>query len=92
MEKRNKLWRKRHQWRLFKSKMILFASNNTGLKDKNRVFVERPHWFEFAEQKWCYVYKTTRCPCSCCYCKGERYNRRAYKKEAHTIINCEINE
>ena len=30
--------------------MILFASNNTGLKDKNGVFVERPQWFEFAEQ------------------------------------------
>ena len=30
--------------------MILFASNNTALKDKNGVFVERPHWFEFAEQ------------------------------------------
>ena len=27
MEKRNKLWRKRHQWRLFKAKMILMAAN-----------------------------------------------------------------
>ena len=26
MEKRNRLWRKRHQWRLFKAKMVLFAN------------------------------------------------------------------
>ena len=27
MDKRNKLWRKRHQWRLFKARMILMAAN-----------------------------------------------------------------
>lgn len=58
MEKRNKLWRKRHQWRLFKARMILRAAYQDCLWDEDGNLVKRPHWFELAKQKWNYIYKT----------------------------------
>ena len=48
--------------------------------------IEHPHWFELAKQKWNHIYKTTGTPCSCCICKGERYNRRDFKKDTQRII------
>ncbi len=85
MEKRNKLWHRRHQWRLFKAKMLLFAAYHTSIISDEMV-IQNPHWFEFVGQKWCYKYKTMRTPCSCIFCRGEKYNRRAYKKETQRII------
>ncbi len=86
LEKRNKLWRSRHQWRLFKIKMHLFAAYHTSIIIDDGLVIENPHWFEFVGQKWCYKYKTMRIPCSCLFCCGEKYNRRAYKKETRRII------
>ena len=86
MEKRNKLWRKRHQWRLFKARMILRAAYQDCIWDEEGYLIDRPHWFELAKQKWNQIYKTTGRPCSCCICKGERDNRRNYKKDTNRII------
>ena len=86
MEKRNKLWRKRHQWRLFKARMILRAAYKDSMCDEDGNRIDRPHWFELAKQKWNRIYKTTGTPCSCWICKSERYNRRDYKKETHRVI------
>ena len=86
MEKRNKLWRKRHQWRLFKARMILRAAYKDSIWDEDGNRIDRPHWFDLAKQKWNQIYKTTGRPCSCCICKGERYNRRDFKKETNHII------
>ena len=55
MEKRNKLWRKRHQWRLFKARMILRAAYQDCMWDEDRNLIERPHWFELAKQKWNHI-------------------------------------
>ena len=81
MEKRNKLWRKRHQWRLFKARMLLRAAYKDAMWDEEGNRIQRPHWFELAKQKWNCLYKTTGTPCSCFICKGERYNRKDYKRE-----------
>ena len=91
MEKRNKLWRKRHQWRLFKARMILRAAYKDSIWDEDGNRIVRPHWFELAKQKWNHIYKTTGTPCSSCICKGERYNRRDYIKETSRIINQDLN-
>ena len=86
--KRNKLWRKRHQWRLFKSKMMLFASYpQHKIVDNDGYYIEHPHWFELAKQRWNYHYKTMRTPCSCWLCRGEKYDRKAYKHETKRIIS-----
>ena len=90
MEKRNKLWRKRHQWRLFKKRMILRAAYKDPIWNEEGVLVEHPHWFELAKQKWNYIYKTTGRPCSCSICKRERYNRKSFKKETYRIIYNEM--
>ncbi len=80
MEKRNKLWRRCHQKRLFKKRLQRFTNEYNC------------HWFELAESKWCKVYKTTGTPCSCWMCRGEVYNRRAFKKTSATIIKESIED
>ena len=90
MEKRNKLWRKRHQWRLFKARMILRATFKWGAWDEDGNLIDDPHWFELAKQKGSYVYKTTGTPCSCWMCRGESYNRLDYKKETRRIVTEEL--
>lgn len=40
------------------------------------------HWTELYNSKYTFAYKTTSTPCSCPICKGERYNRRQFKKRA----------
>ena len=92
MEKRNKLWRKRHQWRLFKARMILRATFKWGAWDEGGNFIDNLHWLELAKQKGSYVYKTTGTPCSCWMCRGESYNRLDYKKETRNIVTEELEE
>lgn len=72
MEKRNKLWRKRHQWRLFKAKMVLFANYPyPHFIDDEGNCIQHPHWFDLAKQRWNYHYRSMRTPCSCCLCRRE---------------------
>lgn len=47
-------------------------------------------WKELQNVKWCQVYRTTAQPCSCPFCKGERYNRRDFKKETKRLIEEEL--
>ena len=44
------------------------------------------HWFELAKTHWAQVYRSTGTPCSCPMCRGEEYNRLAYKRETRRII------
>ena len=87
MEKRNKLWRRRHQWRLYKAKMILLSANQYKVLAEGVTFIQHPHWMDYAKQSWCYKYKTMRTPCSCYMCKGETYNRLNYKKETKRLLS-----
>ena len=47
------------------------------------------HWTELYNSKYTFAYKTTSTPCSCPICKGERYNRRQFKKETRELLNLE---
>lgn len=87
MEKRNKLWRRRHQWRLFKAKLLLMAANQHWLINEAGIKIQHPHWFDYARETWCFKYKTMRTPCSCNLCKGEKYNRIDYKQTTTRTIN-----
>ena len=86
-QKRNKLWRKQQCWRIFKARMILLAAYDFCLVEEDGNRVDNPHWFDFAKQPWCQVYKTTGTPCSCILCRGEHYNRLEYKRTKRRIIN-----
>ena len=94
--KRDKEWRKKQCFRVFKKRMILIASEGGGYGNKfvldDGQLVYNPHWFELAKCSWTHVYKTTGTPCSCMICKGERYNRTANKKEIRGIINESLDE
>ncbi len=83
---RNKLWRRRHQWRLFKAKLVIFSSYPTPMTKEDGTYLEHPHWFDYIGKKWFYKYKTVRTPCSCELCKGESYNRIAFRKETLRIL------
>ena len=87
MERRNKLWRRRHQWRLYKAKMILLSANQYKVLAEDGTFIQHPHWMDYAKQSWCYKYRTMRTPCSCYMCKGETYNRLNYKKETKRLLS-----
>lgn len=85
-KKRNKLWRKEQMKRVFKARMIYFASFERDYLDKEGVLHHSVHWFELAKLKWAQVYKTTGTPCSCPICQGVRYNRNNFKKDTLRIL------
>ncbi|MFR2071577.1 MAG: hypothetical protein ACLS4S_16070 [Bacteroides nordii] len=91
-QKRNKFWRKQQCFRVFKARMILFATYECCIFDEEGNRVINPHWFELAKQHWCQVYKTTGTPCSCMLCQGNRYNQLDYKRNTCRIINEEMED
>ena len=87
LEKRTKLWRREQGLRVFKKRMIYYASFDNGYFDHRTMEYKRPlHWFELANEKWTRVYKSTGTPCSCMLCQGERYDRLEYKRETRRIL------
>ncbi|SCD20021.1 Hypothetical protein PSM36_1197 [Proteiniphilum saccharofermentans] len=85
MERRNKHWRIEQRNRVYKAKMKLFASYG-GIFILNNERVTNPRWIELYKANWSPVYKSVRTPCSCRMCRGEIYNRCAYKKETIRLI------
>ena len=71
---------------MFKARMILYAAYGTPVIREDGSIDNHPHWFELAKDKWAKVYQTTGTPCSCWMCRGEKYNRKEYKKETLRII------
>ena len=86
MDKRNRLWRREQQNRVFKARMIYYAACGWEILEADGCLNRHPHWFELARVKWAQVYKRTGTPCSCWMCCGEQYDRRAYTKETSRMI------
>ena len=87
MEKqRTKLWRRAQQARVFKARMIYYASFEREYFAYNGEHHIPLHWFELAKEHWTQVYKTTGTPCSCWMCRGNEYNRLDYKRDTRRII------
>lgn len=84
--KRTKLWRRRHEWRLYKKKMMLFASYSWPMRNSDGVLIENPRWVDFVGARGYFCYKSMRTPCSCDICRGEKYSRNDYKSETRRII------
>lgn len=91
-QKRNRLWRQRQQMRVFKARMMYFSACGHSIRNDDGSWNEHPHWFEIARERWAKAYRTTGTPCSCWICRGEKYNRREYKKESRRIIREELVE
>lgn len=88
MEQRNRNWRRHHEWRVFKNRLVYYAAgyaNHTSLNEDGTVSAP-PRWHEMAKEKWCKVYKRTGTPCSCWMCRGEKYSRRQFNKETERIL------
>ena len=86
MEKRNKRWRIEQRNRIYAAKMKLHAAyGNEFIIDGE--LVRNPRWIDLYRANWNPVYKSVRTPCSCWICRGERYNRYAYKKERFRILD-----
>ena len=86
MEERNKLWRRKQQYRLLKSRIVKRADGFRGFMLDDGTYVQHPHWTQLIKSHWAQVYKTTRTPCSCQLCQGESYSRLAYEHETKRII------
>ena len=85
--KRNKGWRRFQQDRVFKARMLMFSSYGYGIFDEEGNHIDNPQWFEIARQRWAKKYKNSSTPCSCWLCRGERYERKAYKHTTRRSIN-----
>ena len=86
LEKRTKFWRRKQGFRVFKKRMIYYASFGEKWLMNDGTFVDNPHWFELAKSHWAQVYKSTGTPCRCMLCQGKRYNRLEYKRETRRIL------
>lgn len=87
LEKRTKFWRRKQGFRVFKKRMIYYASLDNGRFDRRTMEYVRPlRWFELAKEHWTQVYKSTGTPCSCMLCQGEKYNRLKYKRETRRLL------
>ena len=51
MDKRNKLWRHQQMTRVFKARMILYATYGHPIIQEDGSVVNHPHWFELAKDK-----------------------------------------
>lgn len=88
MEKtRNRQWRREQGFRVFKSRIVKRTPFFDFVVGENAQEINHPHWFELMGTHWAKVYKTTGTPCSCPLCRGERYDRRAFKQETRRIIH-----
>lgn len=83
---RNKLWRRKQQYRLLKSRIVKRADGFRGFMLDDGTYVQHPHWAQLIKSHWAQVYKTTGTPCSCPLCQGESYSRLAYEHETKRII------
>lgn len=86
MEERNKLWRRKQQYRLLKSRIVKRADGFRGFMLDDGTYVQHPHWTQLIKSHWAQVYKTTGTPCSCPLCQSESYSRLAYEHETKRII------
>ena len=85
--KRTKLWRRKQGFRVFKARMIYYASFERECYYADGTHHIPMHWFELAKVHWTQVYRSTGTPCSCSMCRGEEYDRLAYKRETCRIIS-----
>jgi hypothetical protein len=75
-----------HRFRVFKARMVYYASfeRNYWCADGSQHVPQ--HWFELAKEHWTQAYRSTGTLCSCPLCRGEEYSRLAYKCDTHRII------
>ncbi len=84
--KRTKLWRRKQGFRVFKARMIYYASFERECHYADGSHHIPLHWFELAKEPWTYAYRSTGTPCSCILCRGMKYDRLDYKRESRRII------
>ena len=86
--KRTKLWRRKQGFRVFKVRMVYYASFERSCWCADGSQYVPLHWFELAKEHWTQVYRTAGTPCSCWMCRGNEYDRLVYKRDTRRII-CE---
>lgn len=81
-------WRRIQKKRVWRNRLRLNfrAFCLTFVQDADGSWREPDSWKELRKVKWCQAYRTTGQPCSCERCRGERYNRRAYKRDTASIM------
>ena len=86
METRTKLWRRKQGFRVFKARMVRLAAFEHSYRFADGSVHVPMHWFELAREHWTVGYRTTGTPCSCPVCRGEKYDRKAYRRDTRRII------
>lgn len=55
MEERNKLWRRKQQYRLLKSRIVKRADGFRGFMLDDGTYVQHPHWTQLIKSHWAQV-------------------------------------
>ena len=87
MEKRNRQWRRKQGFRVFKARIVARTNWFNDLLLDDGTYVQKPHWTQLIKSHLAQVYRNTGTPCSCWLCNGERYSRLAYKRDTKRIID-----
>ena len=86
MDKRNKLWRNERREHYYEKMLRLLASyEQTFILDDGTV-AKNPKWETLKRVKGFQVYKSTRKPCSCPLCSGDKYDMIKEKREKVRIL------
>ena len=86
MDKRNKAWRRKQEWRVWKTRLVYEAASRSYFFRNGALVNRPPHWFELKAERWSQKLKRTGTPCSCWLCSGEKYSRLDFKKETRRIL------
>ena len=81
--KTTRAWRRIQQKRIWHNRLRHIYYSFGCLTD---TFHRYESWKSLKEMKWSHIYKNTGRPCSCIFCKRERYNRIDYKQETKRIL------
>lgn len=72
---RNKYWRRKKLVQKYITRLKKFPASEYGL------------WCDNYNKHWTLPYKSASTPCSCWLCRGEKYNRREYKRQTQLEID-----
>ena len=86
METRTKLWRSKQGFRVFKARMMRLASFEHSYRYSDGSVHVPMHWFELAREHWTQCYRTSGTPCSCYICRGEKYDRKVFKRDSRRVL------
>ena len=82
---RNKHWRELQRRKFYIAALKREASWDDSYISGN-IRLDHPKWVDLYRVNAYSFYKSVRVPCNCWMCRGERYDRRSFRKETNRLL------